>query len=63
MTKKWRVWVKQVNQTYVDVTAGDVDEAVEKAERQWRRRWTPFRVGDVKRIEGADRKPAKGGAK
>lgn len=33
----YRVYVAQVNQTYVDVRAVDVDDAHEKAYRKWRR--------------------------
>jgi len=35
--KKYRVWIEQVNQTYVDVEAESIEEAKEKAYRKWRR--------------------------
>lgn len=33
----YRVWIAQVNQTFVDVEAKDADEAREKGYRKWRR--------------------------
>lgn len=35
--KQYRVWTRQVNQTYYDVMASDVDQARQKAVREWRR--------------------------
>ena len=34
---KFRVWIDQINQTNLVVTAKDANEATEKAERKWRR--------------------------
>jgi len=36
-TKKYRVWIEQINQTVVEVRAKDRNEAVEKALRKWKR--------------------------
>lgn len=33
----YRVWIEQVNQTYLDVVAQNEDEAKEKGYRKWRR--------------------------
>lgn len=35
--RTFRVYVQQVNQTWVDVRAADEDEAAEKGYRKWRR--------------------------
>lgn len=34
---RFRVYVSQVNQTYVDVTAATPEDAAEKGYRKWRR--------------------------
>ena len=36
-TKKYRVWIKQINTSIVEVKAKDRDEAMEKAARKWKR--------------------------
>jgi hypothetical protein len=46
--KSFRVWIAQVNQTYVDVKAADRDDAVEKAQRKWKREFVGARVLDVR---------------
>lgn len=35
--KKYHVWIGQINQTIVEVRACDRNEAMEKAERKWKR--------------------------
>jgi hypothetical protein len=40
----YRVWVEQVNQTYVDVRAADEEDAREKGYRKWRRECAGARV-------------------
>jgi len=49
--KLYRVWFAQVNQTYVDVTAKDVDDAIDKAARLWRRDWALPRATEIKALE------------
>lgn len=49
--KTFRVWIEQVNQTYVDVKACNKDEAHEKGYRKWRRDKAHSYVGDVKEID------------
>ena len=34
---KYRVWIEQVNQTFVDVEAKSMDEARDKGYRKWRK--------------------------
>jgi hypothetical protein len=47
----WRVWIEQVNQTYVDVKAATRAEAEEKATKAWRRGWADARVLDAKDLD------------
>ena len=42
--KVYRVWIEQVNQTYVDVRALDEDDASERGYRKWRRECAGARV-------------------
>ena len=49
--KVYRVWIEQVNQTYVDVRAADEDDAIEKGYRKWRRECAGADVLGVKLIE------------
>jgi hypothetical protein len=49
--KTFRVWIEQVNQTYVDVKAGSKEEAHEKGYRKWRREEAHSYVGDVQEID------------
>ena len=42
--RPFRVWVEQVNEMMIEVEAASGDEALCKAERQWRRHTSP-RVG------------------
>lgn len=49
-TRKFRVWIEQVNQTYVDVSATDLEQAKEKAVRKWRRHHVGARISDVKEV-------------
>jgi len=49
--KTYRVWIEQVNQTYVDVKASDDIEAAEKAVRKWKREYACATVADVKKIK------------
>jgi len=51
--KRWRVWIAQVNQTYVDVRAKDMFEAADRAKRIWKRDYVAARVLDAKPIEEA----------
>lgn len=45
--RKFRVYVEQVNQTYVEVSATDREEAEEKGYRLWRREYAHSRVRAV----------------
>ena len=46
--KTYRVWIEQINQTYVDVTATSPSEAREKGYAKWRREDAHSRVSDVR---------------
>lgn len=46
----YRVWFEQVNQTYIDVTAADEEQATEKAIRLWFRDEAVARVGDIEEV-------------
>lgn len=35
--KKYRVYIRQINQTYVDVSAASKEEAETKAQAEWKR--------------------------
>ena len=52
-TKKtaYRVWLGQVNATYIDVNATSLVEAEDKALREWRREYGP-QVLDSRRMDG-----------
>lgn len=50
VVKNWRVWIAQVNQTYVDVDANDRDEAEIKASRKWRREHASATILDTVRL-------------
>lgn len=45
----YRVWVEQVNQTYLDVKAKNPRDAEEKGYREWRRECGHSRVTDVQK--------------
>ena len=47
----WRVWIEQVNHTYVDVRAEDQDGARERAERKWRREFVCARIAYVRPLD------------
>lgn len=47
----YRVWVEQVNQTYVDVVARNEEDAKEKGYRKWRREDGHSRVSYVEKQE------------
>ena len=42
---KYRVYIGQVNQTYVEVSAKNKDEASEKGYRAWRKDWAHSEIG------------------
>lgn len=48
--KRFRVWVEQVNQTYVDVLATDIHHAKEKGYSLWRKEFAHSRVTDVREV-------------
>jgi hypothetical protein len=50
---KWRVWIAQVNQTFVEVEADDREEAEEKARRKWKREWA---AANVTYVQGPETK-------
>lgn len=52
-TKKgtYRVWIEQVNQTYVDVEAESEEDAREKGYRKWRREDGHSRVSYIEKQE------------
>ena len=49
--ERWRVWIEQVNATYVDVIAKDYDKAIDKAILKWRRECARALVTYVLKIE------------
>ena len=49
--KTHRVWIEQVNATYVDVKATSADEADEKGYAKWRRDEAHSRVSHIERID------------
>jgi hypothetical protein len=49
--KKFRVWIEQVNQSYVDVTASSRDVAIEKGYSKWRRYVAHSRVSYIEEID------------
>lgn len=49
--KTYRVWIAQVNQTYVDVQASDHENAIESAQLKWKRECSYPTVLDVREIE------------
>jgi hypothetical protein len=51
---KFRVWIEQVNQTWVEVSALDEDEAREKGYRKWRKEDGHSRVTYVERVKEGD---------
>ena len=63
MKKKrtYRVWIAQVNQTYVDVKSSSSDEAYEKAKLKWRREYAHGEVTDCQAQEEPSPDAPKGG--
>ena len=49
----YRVWIGQINQTYVDVKADNISEARYKAARKWREEEVDCCILDVQPIENA----------
>jgi hypothetical protein len=47
----YRVWLEQVNQTYVDVRALDEEDARDKGYRKWRREYAGTSISSVQLIE------------
>lgn len=47
--KVWRVWIEQVNQTYIDVIAEDENEAYSKGYRKWRRECAHARISQIEK--------------
>lgn len=45
--KTYRVWIEQVNQTFVDVEATSAEDAKEKGYRKWRKEDAHARISDV----------------
>ncbi len=50
----FRVWVEQVNQTYVDVKAPSPSDAYEKAYRKWRRESAHARMSYIEIVKPKD---------
>jgi len=51
----YRVWIRQINETYIDVKAKDSTDAFLKAKQQWREENGP----EVRRVEEIDEKEVK----
>ncbi len=49
--KKFRVYIEQVNQTYVEVSAQNKEEAEEKGYRKWRKEDAHSRIMSVSKID------------
>jgi len=47
----YRVWVSQVNATYLDVKASDEEDAKEKGYRKWKREYAGSHVSAVEKQE------------
>jgi DnaJ-class molecular chaperone len=47
---KYRVWISQINQTYIDVKAYNSNEAIRKAYRKWHMEVHPD-ILSIKKIE------------
>lgn len=52
--KTYRVYVSQVNQTYVDVRAANANEAHEKGYAKWRKEEAHSRVSSVELISDSN---------
>lgn len=52
--RKYRVWIEQVNQCYIDVVAKDEDQASDKAAAKWRKDEATPQVSSVKELEDND---------
>ncbi len=51
MAQKFRVYIEQVNQTYVEVTAKTKEKAAEKGYRKWKKEDAHSSVISVSKIE------------
>jgi hypothetical protein len=51
MPKKYIVYIEQVNQTFVEVTAQNEEEAREKGKAKWRREWAHAKVRSVEKCD------------
>jgi hypothetical protein len=49
-TSVYRVYIAQINQTYVDIRATDKRAAVEKAYGKWKREWGQPEAIEVTRV-------------
>jgi hypothetical protein len=49
--KTYRVWIDQINQTYIDVKATNTVDAQDKACRKWRREEAFPNVSDTQELE------------
>lgn len=51
MLEKYIVYISQVNQTFVEVTAKNAEEAREKGEKKWRREYAHAEVMSVEKCD------------
>jgi len=54
---KYRVYIAQINQTYVDVDAGDEEEATDRACRKWRKEEAQPQVLSIETMEPEAKQP------
>ena len=45
----YRVWIEQVNQTFIDVYADSTEEAMDKAYKKWRKEYAHSRMSCVEK--------------
>jgi hypothetical protein len=55
--KKFRVWIEQINQTMIEVTAQNPHEAREKAIRKWKRDGWGDPIASYVECEDAEEEP------
>jgi hypothetical protein len=52
--RKFRVWIGQVNQCYVDVDAKDLDDAYQKGYKKWKRDYAHSQVTYAETIDDTE---------
>jgi hypothetical protein len=55
----YRVWIEQINATYVEVKAPSSSQAKERAERKWRREYAQPVIVDLRELSAPTAKTKK----